>query len=212
MHKRISVYHFQRSHKRFRHFPLTAAETGKRLRVHVRNGIIIAKTLGKESVHRFHNRLLVSLLFRKILPDYRFNFLYFFFQFPVKTHPVADALSIFARKAGIYGMIGGQTADIEAESRKDEMTEDCLMFIHVHKTAALIQSAMMIGAVLAGASGEEIERVEKCAASKSYPIAYLYPLPLIPGPLFLSGHQSIYQRFQKSVSFLKRRHASILYP
>ena len=31
---------------------------------------------------------------------------------------VADALSIFAGKSGIYGMIGGQTADIEAESRK----------------------------------------------------------------------------------------------
>ena len=29
---------------------IEAAETGKRLRVHVRNGIIFAKTLGKESV------------------------------------------------------------------------------------------------------------------------------------------------------------------
>ena len=84
MHKRISVYHFQRSHKRFRHFPLTAKHTVSLQKQHR------AQTLPARQyaiIHRFHNRLLVSLLFRKILPDYRFNFLYFFFQFPVKTHP-----------------------------------------------------------------------------------------------------------------------------
>ena len=103
---------------------------------------------------------------------------------------VADALSIFARKAGIYGMIGGQTADIEAESRKDEMTEDCLMFIHVHKTAALIQSAMMIGAVLAGASGEEIERVEKCAANIGVAFQIQDDILDVTGSLDLLGKQT----------------------
>ena len=60
-------------------------------------------------------------------------------------------------------MIGGQTADIEAEDMGDGVTEEQLLFIHEHKTAALIQSAMMIGAILAGASKEEVERIEKCA-------------------------------------------------
>ena len=60
-------------------------------------------------------------------------------------------------------MIGGQTADIEAENEKSEATEEQLLFIHEHKTAALIQSAMMVGAVLAEASEEEVERIEKCA-------------------------------------------------
>lgn len=80
-----------------------------------------------------------------------------------ETEKIAKALAVFAGKAGIYGMIGGQTADIEAENAEDEATEELLLFIHEHKTAALIQSAMMTGAILAGASGEEIEKVEKCA-------------------------------------------------
>ena len=85
---------------------------------------------------------------------------------------VSKALSILARKAGIYGMIGGQTADIEAEnisdSREDEALknhpwEEHLLFIHEHKTAALIQASMMIGAVLAGATESQLEVVEKAA-------------------------------------------------
>ena len=76
---------------------------------------------------------------------------------------VALALAILAKKAGIYGMIGGQCADIEAEEKKESMTEDVLLFIHEHKTAALIQAAMMIGAVLAGADKEQTAAIEKCA-------------------------------------------------
>lgn len=51
----------------------------------------------------------------------------------------AKALSILAKKAGIYGMIGGQTADIEAEDLGDQVTQEHLLYIHEHKTAALIQ-------------------------------------------------------------------------
>ncbi len=76
---------------------------------------------------------------------------------------VAKAMEVFAKKAGIYGMIGGQNADIEAEDIGDKVTPELLLFIHEHKTAALIQSAMMVGAILAGASEEEIDRIEKCA-------------------------------------------------
>ena len=43
------------------------------------------------------------------------------------------------------------------------VTEEVLLFIHEHKTAALIQCAMMIGAILAGAKEEQIEQIEKCA-------------------------------------------------
>ena len=75
----------------------------------------------------------------------------------------AKALSILAKKAGIYGMIGGQTADIEAENLGDKITEEHLLFIHEHKTAALIQASMMIGSVLAGADEEQIALVEKAA-------------------------------------------------
>lgn len=73
---------------------------------------------------------------------------------------VGRALALFAGKAGIYGMIGGQTADIEAEEKGD-ITEELLLFIHENKTAALIQSAMMTGAILAGASDRDVDRLEK---------------------------------------------------
>ncbi|HBA48056.1 MAG TPA: farnesyl-diphosphate synthase [Lachnospiraceae bacterium] len=87
---------------------------------------------------------------------------------------VWQALSVLAGKAGIHGMIGGQAVDIMAEGHT-EMTgdtaekPDCqgaeqqLMFIHEHKTAALIQAAMMVGAILAGASEEQVSKIEKCA-------------------------------------------------
>lgn len=75
----------------------------------------------------------------------------------------ARALSVLAQKAGIYGMIGGQTADIEAEDLGDQVTTEHLMFIHAHKTSALIEAAMMTGAILAGASQKEIAQIEKAA-------------------------------------------------
>ena len=75
----------------------------------------------------------------------------------------ARALSVLAQKAGIYGMIGGQTADIEAEDLGDQVTSEDLMFIHAHKTSALIEAAMMTGAILAGASQEETAQIEKAA-------------------------------------------------
>ena len=74
---------------------------------------------------------------------------------------IPRALSIFAKRAGIYGMIGGQTADIEAEDVSKEVSKENLLFIHEHKTAALIQSAMSIGAILAGASEEDIIMVNR---------------------------------------------------
>lgn len=76
---------------------------------------------------------------------------------------IAAAMKILSVKAGIYGMVGGQCADLEAEKLGDAVTEEMLLFIHEHKTAALIQAAMMIGAVLMGASEEETAALEKCA-------------------------------------------------
>lgn len=77
---------------------------------------------------------------------------------------LAKALGILAKKAGIHGMIGGQTADIEAEKQEGSLTKEQLLFIHGHKTAALMQAAMMVGAIVAGITEEEqLERIEKCA-------------------------------------------------
>lgn len=77
----------------------------------------------------------------------------------------ASALRVLAKKAGVYGMIGGQTADIEAEAMYQEVTEEQLieqlLFIHENKTAALLEAAVMIGAIMAGASQEQVKLLEE---------------------------------------------------
>ena len=75
---------------------------------------------------------------------------------------IARAIGILASKSGIYGMIGGQCADIEAEDLEPEQVSDKLIrYIHEHKTAALIENALMIGAVLAGANEINLAKMER---------------------------------------------------
>ena len=73
------------------------------------------------------------------------------------------AMRILGRKAGVYGMVGGQCADLLAEKPESKVTEEMLLYIHRNKTAALIQAAMTIGAVLAGAEEKAVEQLERCA-------------------------------------------------
>ena len=71
-------------------------------------------------------------------------------------------MKILAEKPGIYGMIGGQTADVEKTGQK--LDKETLEFIFENKTGALIEASMMIGAALAGASEEELAGVRDCAS------------------------------------------------
>ena len=73
---------------------------------------------------------------------------------------VVEAIKILASKPGIYGMIGGQVADVELEGTPLSMEQ--ILFIHKNKTSALIEACMMIGAVLAGASKEDVLKMEEC--------------------------------------------------
>ena len=66
---------------------------------------------------------------------------------------VARAVQILAKKAGIYGMLGGQVVDVESEGQPLEREK--LDFIYDLKTGALIEASRLIGAVLAGASEKE---------------------------------------------------------
>ena len=72
------------------------------------------------------------------------------------------ALQILARKAGIFGMLGGQVVDVKESGHR--ITGDVLDFIYRLKTGALIESSVMIGAVLAGASDSETAEIENIAA------------------------------------------------
>ncbi len=71
------------------------------------------------------------------------------------------AMQILAHKPGIYGMIGGQVVDVELTGSK--LNEEQLTYIYENKTGALIEASMMIGAVLAGADADGIEKIAKVA-------------------------------------------------
>ena len=81
-----------------------------------------------------------------------------FSMFPEKSVEIGKAIQIIGKKAGIYGMIGGQVVDVASAGQL--ISKEVLDFIYELKTSALIESAMMIGATLAGASDAEIEKVE----------------------------------------------------
>lgn len=69
------------------------------------------------------------------------------------------AINEVAKHAGIYGMIGGQVVDVESENKI--IDRDKLDFIHLNKTAAMIVGCMRAGAIIGGASEEELEKVTK---------------------------------------------------
>ncbi|MCE9675607.1 polyprenyl synthetase family protein [Paraclostridium bifermentans] len=71
------------------------------------------------------------------------------------------AINEIAKASGIYGMIGGQVVDIESEGKSIDMKK--LDFIHMNKTAAIIIGCMRAGAIIGGASEEELENVTKYA-------------------------------------------------
>ena len=75
---------------------------------------------------------------------------------------VAKALQILAKKAGVYGMIGGQVVDVQSSGHA--ISKERLDFIYKLKTSALLEAAMMTGAVLAGAAEEDVRTIEQVAS------------------------------------------------
>lgn len=73
----------------------------------------------------------------------------------------ARAYGILTQKAGIYGMVGGQAADVELTGTP--LTEELVEYIYENKTGALLEASMMIGGVLAGASADTVKKIEELA-------------------------------------------------
>ncbi len=78
-----------------------------------------------------------------------------------EPYNAAYAMKYMADKAGVFGMVGGQTVDVINEGKK--VGNDTLEFIYELKTAALIQAAMVAGAILAKADDEAISKIENAA-------------------------------------------------
>lgn len=76
---------------------------------------------------------------------------------------IGKALIKLSKKAGVYGMVGGQVVDVEAEKKQEVITKEKLDFIHHNKTAALIEAALAVGGILSGASDTEVQKLELVA-------------------------------------------------
>ena len=75
------------------------------------------------------------------------------------------ALDILTNKAGIFGMIGGQCVDVEAEKKNIDLTKDEIIFTYENKTAALLEASLMIGAIMAGCDSDTVASLEKTGSA-----------------------------------------------
>nr|AFJ52722.1 geranyl diphosphate synthase [Mangifera indica] len=75
---------------------------------------------------------------------------------------VVKAVGELAKSIGIEGLVAGQVVDINSEGLK-EVGLDHLEFIHQHKTAALLEGSVVLGAILGGGSDDEVEKLRTFA-------------------------------------------------
>lgn len=81
---------------------------------------------------------------------------------PEESVRVLKALRVLANKAGVFGMVGGQTVDVKLTGKPLTMKQ--LDFIYELKTGCLLEASLMVGAILAGASDEEVKKIEQVAS------------------------------------------------
>lgn len=83
------------------------------------------------------------------------------FSMTERADLVGQAIGLLSQKTGIYGMIGGQSADVELTG--EALSKEQLDFIYRLKTGALLEGSMMIGALLGGADWKQLAIVEQIA-------------------------------------------------
>lgn len=75
---------------------------------------------------------------------------------------IIQAIGELAKSIGSEGLVAGQVVDIDSEGLSDVGLEQ-LEFIHLHKTAALLEGSVVLGAIMGGGSNEEVEKLRKFA-------------------------------------------------
>ena len=74
-----------------------------------------------------------------------------------------SVLRILYENSGAKGMIGGQCVDLASENSKEYVGEECVRYLHLHKTACLLKAPITSVAVVAGASVEDLTLLENYA-------------------------------------------------
>ncbi len=77
---------------------------------------------------------------------------------------IIEVVRELAGSTGVNGMVGGQVMDMDQTGRAGATEPETLYMIHKYKTGALIKSSARIGAILAGATGEEQTAVSEYAS------------------------------------------------
>lgn len=116
---------------------------------------------GRKTTHAVYGEAM-GILSGDALLNYAYETALEAFRYNFDRDSLFMAMKVLAAKTGIYGMLGGQSVDVEND-KKGNLSPDLgmLEYIHKHKTSALIEAPMMIGAILAGAQKGEISCVEE---------------------------------------------------
>ncbi len=115
---------------------------------------------GKKTTHAVYGEAM-GILAGDALLNYAYETAAEAFLMEPENVQIGKAFLVFAKKAGVYGMVGGQTVDIESEG--SQISKEKLEFIYRLKTSALLEASMLTGAILAGASEEDQQLIEQAA-------------------------------------------------
>jgi geranylgeranyl diphosphate synthase type II len=81
----------------------------------------------------------------------------------VPAEQVLKVIVEVGRAIGTEGVIAGQVVDIQSEGAGAEVGMETLKYIHEHKTGALLEASVVAGAILGGASEDEIAKLRSYA-------------------------------------------------
>jgi len=75
----------------------------------------------------------------------------------VPSQVVLAVIREITTAAGAEGMIGGQVVDLQSEGK--DIPLETLQYIHSHKTGALLRCSLRVGALIGGATSEQLARL-----------------------------------------------------
>ena len=102
-----------------------------------------------------------AILAGDALLTYSFQMMTYMTKQNIPSEKILTSIGFLAKAAGAEGMVGGQIADIEGESKT--LNQKDLEHIHLHKTGKLIEVSILIGAILADAADAELETLKRFA-------------------------------------------------
>ena len=115
---------------------------------------------GKPTNHKVYGED-VAVLAGDGLLSYAFEYIARYTK-DVPAERILDVIARCGKCVGALGLVGGQIVDVQSEGKKD-VTLETLNWIHEHKTAALLEFAVVGGGILGGATDDEVKRLSKFA-------------------------------------------------